>query len=161
MHKLSSSAASRPIGISGPVRPPAFISCFLTATVALLGLAADVLADSPRAEILTASLGTMTANQDPMEQDPVDNDSIDEIVVLGRRTIDEALVERILRDFELHQALEAKPDWRLKAAEELERRSPFRLGYDFGGEERGPVYRGTERLPLDLVVPAVVISMDF
>jgi len=97
--------------------------------------------------------------------------SIDEIVVFGSRErsrtpnaegyLDENLLQRILRDFEVHQQLEEEPGARLDSAGLLKKRPPFRLGYDFDDQPRGAIYLRRHLLPFELVMPATVVSVDF
>lgn len=95
---------------------------------------------------------------------------LDEIIVFGTRekhelpeqsTVGALLLERILRDFALHEEMQKELEWRVEAAKLDTRRPRLRLGYDVREQAREPAFSAQTLLPLDLVMPATVLSVDF
>lgn len=131
----------------------------------MLFLAAELsFAEQLGAELLSITMATTTATPEPAA-------SIDEIVVVGtrnddgaalpRRLLDDPLLTRILHDFELRQELEEEFQWRLKSAYAAEQRPPYRLGHDPREDVRKPEKKQALALPMELIRPAIVISVDF
>ncbi len=95
----------------------------------------------------------------------------DEIVVVGirnddgtvrpRRLLNDPLLQRILHDFEMRQELEEEFAWRLESAEPEVERPAVRIGYDLREEAREPTEKESLELPMELIRPAIVISVDF
>ncbi len=136
---------------------------FLLAAFALV--AAEVsYAEKLGVELLSTTIATAAVADEP--ELPAD-----EIVVFGfrnedgtvrpRRLLNDPLLQHILHDFEMRQELEEEFAWRLESADpELERPS-VRIGYDPRDEVREPTEKESLDLPMDLIRPAIVISVDF
>lgn len=134
----------------------------LPVIAAVLVWTGDARADQLGMELLSTTF-SLSAYQDAPRP-------FDEIIVLGspeeqelpeQSALEEALLERILRDFELSQEIEKELEWRVKATSLDERLPRVRLGYDLREEAREPVREEQRLLPLDLVTPATLISLDF
>ena len=146
-------------------------------------LAALFMATQVRAETLgmvsiSTSSGPLAGSQDvddwTLNTESIDesiSEIIDEIIVVSpreraksldeQRFLNEELLQRILRDFEQYQELEHEFDGQLEAIELELSRLPLQIGYDLRDQSREPVRNEALMLPLDFVMPAVVISMDF
>lgn len=115
-------------------------------------------------ELLSTGITPTTIIEEP-------RDSIDEIVVFGVREQDETegslqpledpLLQRILRDFEMRQELERDTEHHAEAPGIGSPSPRLRIGYASHEELRKPVDEEPSRLPLDLVKPAIVIELDF
>ena len=119
-------------------------------------------ADELGAEFVSTSFPTTASQGEPTP--------LDEIVVFGTRekhelpeqsTLDGELLERIARDFELYEEMEEELAWRVEARQLNESRSRVRFGYDPREQARDPVHNEQKLLPLDIVMPATMVSVDF
>ena len=140
--------------------------------IVLLG--ALVVGANARAEQLGADmLATSVAGVSPEGESAVPLDElgvIDEIVVIGIQKDDDpiqrglqndSLQQRLRRDYESHQQLDAEYRWRLEDITLEVQRPQLRVGYDLRAQSRGSLPDEQRVLPLDVVMPATVISVDF
>lgn len=113
-------------------------------------------------ELLSTSMSTMAYT--------TDETPFDEIVVFGTReerelpepsAVDDDVLERVLRDLEVQQELEMELEWREKTTKLDERLNRLRVGFDPREAARGPAYNEQRLLPMDVVMPATVMSVDF
>ena len=123
--------------------------------------------DGARAEPLKLELLSTSIAPAALQGEPK---LFDEIIVFGsrekhklpeQRALDEALLERVLRDLELQQEVQKELEWREASADLDERPIRVRFGYDLREQAREPTHREQRLLPMDLVMPATVLSVDF
>jgi hypothetical protein len=132
--------------------------------VLLFATAEYSFADKLGVELLSSTIAATTTTQD--WETPVD-----EIVVVGiraedgtvrpRRLLSDPLLQHILHDFEMREELEREFAGRLESADADDDSPDVRIGYDLGEQDREPERKQSLELPLDLIRPAIVISLDF
>lgn len=115
-------------------------------------------------ELLSTTIASTTITQD--RETPVD-----EIVVVGsrgddgtvrlRRLINDPLLQHILHNFEMAHELERDFAGRLESADTDANPPTFRIGFEVTEQGREPERKQSLELPLDLIRPAIVISVDF
>ena len=137
-------------------------SLFLLAAL-LFATAEYSVAEQLGVELLSTTIATTTLGGD--SETP-----LDEIVVVGirdadgtvrpRRLLNDPLLQHILHDFEMRQELEREFRGRLDSAP-MDATPTVRIGYEAMDEEREPERKQSLELPLDLIRPAIVISVDF
>lgn len=128
----------------------------------LFGAAGVASADQFGVELLATSVASVSTGPEA---------PIDEIVVIGNRdkpdslrpgpVIEDPLLEDILEDFEMRHELEKEAETRLQLLEAESEPFAIRVGYDAYAATREALEQQHRELPLDLVRPATVISIDF
>ncbi len=137
----------------------------LSLVALLFFIAAELsFAEQLGAELLSTMIATTSMTEDTEA-------SIDEIVVIGirnedgtvrpRRLLNDPLLQHILHDFEMRQELEKEFEWRMESAYPEEDSPTVRIGYDLREETREPARKQSLELPMELIRPAIVISVDF
>ncbi len=85
----------------------------------------------------------------------------DQMNVADQALLADPLRERIMEEIRLLNVLDEEREWRLETAK-LEIKPPrIRVGYDPRNDERAAPLLMTNVLPLDLMQPATVFSVDF
>ena len=138
---------------------------YLFLIAVLLFAAADYsFADHLGLELLSTTIASTTITQD--RETPAD-----EIVVVGirdedgtvrpRRLLNDPLLQHILHDFEMRHDLEREFAERLESADTDADSPTLRMGFEVTEQGREPGRKQSLELPLDLIRPAIVISVDF
>ena len=134
------------------------------ASLLLLAAAEISFAEQLGVELLSTTIASTTIAQES-------ETLLDEIVVVGireddgtvrpQRLVNDHLLQQVLHDFEMRQELERDFEGRLESEPADDDRTGVRIGHNVAEEAREPQRQQSLELPMELVRPAIVISVDF